>query len=108
MAKRVKKRYLAIVSEPKQSPSKIMKALISSYEELFGKLGLASADLKLIRGYQGEGLVVVRCTLESLPKVLLAAASVRELEGNEVAFRVLAVSGTIKSLVRKISSISWA
>ncbi len=105
MAKRVKKRYLAIVSEPKQPPSKMMKALTSSYEELFGKLGLASADLKLIRGYQDKGLIIVRCTLGSLPKTILAAASIRELNGNETAFRVLAVSGTIRSLMRKTSSL---
>jgi len=108
LAKRIKKRYLAIASEPRQPPSKMMKALITSYEELFGKLGLASAGLKLIRGYQDEGLIIVRCTLESLPKTLLAAASIRELEGRETVFRVLAVSGTIRSLMGKISSMSYA
>jgi len=102
--KRGKKRYLAIVSEPMQHPSKMMKALISSYQELFGKLGLASAGLKFIKGY-GDGVMIVKCALESLSKALLAAASIRELEGNKVAFRVVAVSGTIRGLVRKISSL---
>lgn len=106
MAKRIRKRYLMILSEPKQSPSKMMEALISSYEELFGKLGLASAGLKLIRGYQDKGLLVIRCTLESLPKTLLAAASIRELDGSKTAFRVLAVSGTIRSLMRKALSLA--
>lgn len=102
MAKRMKKRYLLIFSEPVHHPEKVAEAMRSSYRNLFGELGLASSGLKLIRGYEEIGAAILRCALDSLPRAILAAATVTEINGVETALRVMAVSGTIGGIVRRL------
>lgn len=103
MARRIKRRYLLIFSEPAHHPGKIAEAIRSCYLRLFGELGLASSGLKLIKGYEREGAIILRCHLSSLPRAMLAAATVTEIEGSEAALRIIAVSGTIRGLIRKMA-----
>jgi RNase P/RNase MRP subunit POP5 len=98
----MKRRYLLIFSEPAHHPEKVAEAVRSSYKSLFGELGLASSDLRLIKEYEREGAVILRCALDSMPKAILAAATVTEIDGAKAALRVLAVSGTLTSLLRRI------
>lgn len=101
MARRMKKRYLLIFSEPIHNPEKVAEVIRSSYRILFGELGLASSGLKLIRGYE-DGVAILRCALDSLPRAILAAATVTEIDGSGAALRVMAVSGTIRGIMRKL------
>ncbi len=105
MIKRVKKRYVAFSSEPKASPNVLFKAILSSYRELFGITGLASADLKPAKSYQEKGVVIVRCVLTFVPHLLLAASSITSLNGNRAAVRALAISGTMKRIKEKVGSV---
>ena len=105
MARRMKRRYLLIFSEPAHHPERVAEAVKSSYRSLFGELGLASSDLKLIKGYESEGAVILRCALDSLPRAILAAATVTEINGAEAALRVLAVSGTIRGIIIRLTRL---
>ena len=103
--KRVKKRYVAFSSEPKFSPIEIFRAVQASYRELFGLTGLASADLKLAKGYQEEGIAIIRCALKSVPRLFLAGAAVTKIRGERAAVRALTMSGTIKKVKKKINAL---
>jgi RNase P/RNase MRP subunit POP5 len=103
----MKRRYLLIFSEPAHHPEKVAEAVRSSYKSLFGELGLASSDLRLIKGYEREGAVILRCALDSMPRAILAAATVTEIDGAKAALRVLAVSGTIRGITRKLATRRW-
>lgn len=105
MARKMKRRYLLISSEPAHNPEKAAEAVRSCYERLFGELGLASSGLKFIKGYEKEGVVILRCTLDSLPKTILAAATVTEINRSEAALRVIAVSGTIRKATRELAKL---
>jgi len=104
LTKRIKKRYLAVIAEPRAEPDEMMHAIISSYEDLFGKFGLASAGIKLVKSYPSKGILIVRCFLDSLPRLILALASITKIGEERTALRIISISGTIKSLTRKLSS----
>jgi RNase P/RNase MRP subunit POP5 len=101
----MKRRYLLISSEPAHHPEKVAEAVRSSYRSLFGELGLASSDLKFVKWYEREGAVILRCALDSLPRAILAAATVTEIDGAEAALRVLAISGTIRGITRRLARL---
>ena len=96
MAKRLKRRYVVVMAEPRLSGESIVKAVKSSYRELFGSFGLAISGFKVMRIYRDEGLAIIRCFLKHLPNLLLATASVTKLDGEDAAIRTLAISGTMK------------
>lgn len=93
MAKRPKRRYVAFRAEPEASAEKVFNAIRETYRELFGVFGLAEAALKHYKAY---GEVVVGCSLESLPRLLLASAAVTEIDNTPSALRILLISGTLR------------
>ncbi|MCD6421554.1 MAG: hypothetical protein J7L17_04005 [Thaumarchaeota archaeon] len=107
MARRPKRRYLAVYAEPKANPEDIARAIESAYQELFGKLGLASAMLRPVRSYPDRGVAIIRCSLESLPKTILAIASVTRIGEERTALRILSISGTIRSLKDRLEEKNY-
>ncbi len=95
MVVRPKKRYVEVEAEPELPPEKIFEAVKERYVWLFGLMGLVEADLKL---YKIRDKAVIRCRLESLPKLLFSTAMIKEVEGTPTAVRTIRVSGTIRSL----------
>ncbi|RLG01410.1 MAG: hypothetical protein DRN49_01370 [Thaumarchaeota archaeon] len=96
MAKRLKRRYVVIMAEPRLSGDSLVNAVRSSYRELFGVFGLAISGFKAMKVYKNEGVAIIRCFLKYLPNLLLATASVTKLNGENVALRTLIISGTMK------------
>jgi len=96
LAKRLKKRYVVVMAEPKFSGDSIVNAVESSYRELFGSFGLAISGFKTMKIYKDRGVVIFRCFLKYLPNLLLATASVTRLDGRSAAIRTLAISGTMR------------
>ena len=96
MAKRLKRRYVVIMAEPRLSGDNLVNAVRSSYRELFGVFGLAISGFKAMKVYKNEGVAIIRCFLKYLPNLLLATASVTKLNGENVALRTLIISGTMK------------
>ena len=105
MAKRRKKRYILLASEPQKNPDHIAKAVLTSYKKLFGIFGLASADLRVIRNYPDKGMTILRCALDHVPRLLLAAAFVKRIDSEPVALRVITISGTVKKIKEKMRGL---
>jgi len=96
LAKRLKRRYVVIMAEPRLPGDSIVNAVKSSYRELFGLFGLAVSGFKVMKVYRDEGVAIIRCFLKYLPNLLLATASVTKLNGEDVAIRTLIISGTMR------------
>lgn len=93
LVRRLKKRYVALRAEPEAPAEKVFNTIRETYLELFGVLGLIEASLK---HYKARGKVVIRCSLGSLPKLLLASAAVTKIDNVPSALRVLLMSGTLR------------
>ena len=92
---REKKRYISVKAEPQIEADKIVRAVRSAYLRLFGELGLIEAEFRVVRKMK-NGVVIFGCRLPSLPRLVLAVASIRRIDEREVALRILRVSGTVK------------
>jgi len=106
LIKHFKKRYIALTSDPKAPPDILFRAVKSSYQELFGVLGLAQARLKLAKAYPDRGMAVLECSLESLAKLIFSTAAVTHLNGERVAVRIVAVSGTMRGIRERLRRIA--
>lgn len=105
MMRRYRKRYVLISSEPRKDPDQIAKSIFTSYKILFGIFGLASADLKISRSYPDKGMIILRCVLNHVPRLLLAVAFVRRIDSNPVALRTITISGTVKRIREKLRDL---
>jgi len=102
--KRVKRRYLALQLEMCGVPSEreLMDAIWGSVTRFYGEVGAGLAGLALIDFDVSRKVAVVRTSLEMLDCVRASLAGLTRVEGEVVSVHVLAVSGTIKALFRKI------
>jgi RNase P/RNase MRP subunit POP5 len=103
--KRIKRRYLALQIDTDKEPSRreLVDAIWGAIVKLYGEYGASQTSLTLIN-YDAEAkIAVIRTTLEALNLVRTSLASITSLIGDEAAFHVIAVSGTIKALLTKLS-----
>ena len=101
--KRVKRRYLALQvdSDEVLSHKDVMNALWGSITKLYGEYGSSLTSLVLIDYDAERKTAVVRTALATLDLVRASLASITSIVGVNAAVHVLAVSGTIKSLLKK-------
>ncbi len=106
MPRRVRRRYLAIKvsSEKPVSRGNAMEALWNAVLQLFGEFGASQANLRFLEFDSPKDYAVVRCSHAALEMVRASIASVTEIDGKRAVFHVLGVSGTLKSLRRKVTS----
>jgi RNase P/RNase MRP subunit POP5 len=104
LIKREKRRYLKLKIEcdKPHDEAAVMDAVHASVKRLFGEYGASKANIRLIKGLPENGYLVVRCSHFMLQQVRAAVASTVEINGTEAAIHVLAVSGTIKALSKKV------
>jgi RNase P/RNase MRP subunit POP5 len=104
LIKREKRRYLKLKIESNQQldDDSVMDAVYASVKRLFGEYGASKANIRLITGLPENQYVVVRCSHLMLQHVRAAVASTVEIDGTEAAIHVLAVSGTLKALSKKV------
>ncbi len=102
--KRVKRRYLALQLDSEGLPSEkeFMDAVWGAVSKLYGEVGASLTGLALINFEAERKVVVVRTSLVTLDMVRASLASITSLAGVDASVHVLAVSGTIKALVRKL------
>lgn len=105
MVRRRRRRYVLISSDPRNDPIQVAKSILTSYKVLFGIFDLASSDLKVIKNYPDKGMIILRCSLDHVPKLLLATAFVRRLNSDPVALRTLTISGTMKKIREKMKDL---
>jgi RNase P/RNase MRP subunit POP5 len=104
LIKREKRRYLRLKIECNQPQKEVavMHTIHASLRRLFGEYGESKANIRLIKGLPEKECLVIRCSHHMLQQVRAAVASTVEINGTEAAIHVLAVSGTIKALLKKV------
>ncbi len=101
----MRRRYLALRAESDQSFDErgLMDAVWDAVYQLFGEFGASQTGLSLVKWDKGEdGVVVVRCSHRALSMVRAAVAAITEISGKRAVIRVVAVSGTLKGLQRRL------
>jgi RNase P/RNase MRP subunit POP5 len=104
LIKREKRRYLNLKIESNQplDDEAVMDAIHVSIKRLFGEYGASKANIRQIKGLPKNQHLVIRCSHHMLEQVRAAVASTVEINGSEAAIHVLAVSGTLRALSKKV------
>jgi RNase P/RNase MRP subunit POP5 len=79
-----------------------MDAIWGAVSRLFGEYGASQAGLALIDYDAERRLVVIRTAHAGLDMVRAALASIIRIQNEPTAIHVLTVSGTIKTLYKRI------
>jgi len=104
LLKRAKRRYLALeigCEEPIDS-GELMDAVWNAVMKLYGEYGASRAGLSMIDYDAERRFLVIRTAHTAVEMVRTALASITRIGNKPVAIHVLAVSGTIKALYKKI------
>ena len=98
-ALRKKKRYIAfeVYSDVDLDGDRLFKAINDTMLSLFGELKFLGLELKHFDGKRG----ILKCYREALKDVKFGLNLVDSVDERRVAIRILGVSGTIKSCMRK-------
>ena len=104
--KRVKRRYLALQIDSEDLPraKEFINEVWGAITKLYGEHGASLTNLALIDYNLEKKAAVVRTSLITLNSVRASLATITTLAGNEGAVHVIAVSGTLKALYKKIGS----
>lgn len=98
-------RYLALKIESNKTFDKrtLLNKIWNSLTRLYGEYGASKANLVLIDYKPEEGFAILRCNNNGILMVRAAIAIITQIMEAQVAIHVLAISGTIKALRRKLS-----
>lgn len=80
-------------------------ALWYSIIRLFGEYGASQANISFIEYNEEMKYAIIRCSHKALPMVQASIVAVTKVDGEDAAMYVLLVSGTLKSLRRKMLNI---
>jgi len=84
------------------SQKDFMDAVWSAVAKLYGEYGASQTRLALIDYDVEKKTAVIRTSLATVDLVRASLASITSLAGRETSVHVLAVSGTIKALRKKV------
>lgn len=104
---KARRRYILAKIDAEKIPSKkdFEKALWHSLTNLFGEYCASQAELSLIDYNEEMGYAIVRCSHTVLPNVRAAIAAITKICNEEVVVHTLLVSGTLKTLKRKMGCV---
>jgi len=100
----VRRRYLALAIDTQEvlSSKDLMDAVWDAVSKLYGEYGASKAGLALISYDVDKKLAIIRTVHSALEMVRAALASITSIRNKPAAIHVITVSGTIKTLSRKI------
>jgi RNase P/RNase MRP subunit POP5 len=100
----VRQRYVALRAESPQPVDErdVMNALWDMVYQLYGEFGASQTALHQVSWDRETTTLVVRCSHKMLEPVWAAAAAITTIDEKRVAIRVVAVSGTLKALQKKV------
>lgn len=100
----VRRRYLAVTVESDDAidERELINAVWGMTYQLFGEYGASQAGMTHIDFQDDREITILRCSHNALDMVRAAIAVISEIENRPVTLRVVAVSGTLKALRRKI------
>ncbi len=101
-SRRRKKRYIKFALECREPLSKrdAETAISRLFFSVFGPKGLVEISPKLIEFSQGENAGIIRCSRAELQKAEKGILSLKKVKSCSVKPRILAESGTLKSVRR--------
>lgn len=104
----LKRRYLAVSIDSHETLDShdFMDAAWGAVSRLFGEYGASQAGISLIDYDETKKLAIVRTWHKTLEMVRTAFASISQVGKKPVALHVLAVSGTIKALHKRLEEHS--
>ena len=104
----LKRRYLAVSIDSRETLGSrdFMDAVWGAVSRLFGEYGSSQTGLSLIDYDETKKLAIVRTGHKTLEMVRTALASISQIGKKPVALHVLAVSGTIKALHKRLEEHS--
>jgi RNase P/RNase MRP subunit POP5 len=104
LLRRIKRRYLALEIDYDEAfgSKELMDTIWNAISRLFGEYGASKAGLTLIDYDVKRRLLVVRVAHTALGMVYAALASIAKIQDKPVAVHVITVSGTIKTLYKRI------
>ncbi len=70
--------------------------------QLFGEFGASQVGLSLVKTDIEDEVLIIRCSHKGLDNVRAAIAAATEISNQRAVIRVLAVSGTLKALRKKL------
>ncbi len=96
-----KRRYVSfeIISKNKIYFNEIKKTIISSYKNLFGDMGLAKANLKIIKEKENTG--IIKTNHKYVDEVKASLSLIKKINNQKIIARGTGVSGIIKKLRTK-------
>ena len=102
----VRRRYLAleIDSDEMVDSREFMDAVWSAVSKLYGEYGASGTGLTLIDYDMEKRFAVIRTAHTAVEMVRTALASITKIENMPVAIHILTVSGTIRSLYKKMAN----
>jgi RNase P/RNase MRP subunit POP5 len=102
--KALKRRYLAIEADSHEtfSSHELMDAVWIAVSKLFGEYGASQASLNFISYDETKRLLVIRASHKTVEMVRTALASMTHVGAKSVALHVLAVSGTLRALHKRL------
>lgn len=102
--KRLKRRYLALQvdSDGAPSPKEFIDTVWNAIAKLYGEYGASLTGLALIDYDAEKKTAVIRTALATVDIVRTSLALITSIANREAAVHVVAVSGTIKALYRKL------
>jgi RNase P/RNase MRP subunit POP5 len=100
----MKRRYLALQLDIDSSinPEILMDRIWSSIVKLYGEYGASKTNLKLIDFEYLKKTAIIRTNLSSLNIVRSSLVTITSFMNMPVSLHVLAISGTIKALKKKL------
>ncbi len=100
---RGKKRYVQfkLFGEKNFDERSVERAIFRVFLDLFGSIGVAKQNLRLIRYNNGTNLGILRCSLPCLNEVKTGLLFLKEINGFQVTPKILLVSGSVKKLKGK-------
>ncbi|MGC8998120.1 MAG: Rpp14/Pop5 family protein [Candidatus Bathyarchaeia archaeon] len=106
MPLKVRRRYLALKLESaeKFEAKEFLDALWSAILRLYGEYGASKTGLALVDYDEEGGLAIIRVAHTELEKVRVAIATITDIMAKPVVIHVLTVSGTLKTLYKKIGT----
>jgi len=103
----MRRRYIAVRVDSFQVPDRrnLQDAVWTSILKLFGEYGASQTELTLVQYDPQEKVAILRCSHKALDMVKASIAAVREVNREEAALHILFVSGTLRSLRKKIQNV---
>jgi ribonuclease P/MRP protein subunit POP5 len=101
----VRRRYLALQvhSEADITQAELSRAISDKIHLLYGVRGAAETDYRMIEYDQQPRQGIIRCNHDRLTETRAALAHITTINGAPVSVQVVTVSGTIKSLRKRVT-----